>query len=193
MKKIVIFMLASMFVVPAMSQNWQSLFNGKNLKGWTQLGGKAEFKVEDGAIVGITKADQPNSFLATKKNYGNFILEFEFKMDEPLNSGVQFRSHSQKDYRNGKVHGYQFELASPGGWTGAVWDEEGRGWMYPLSFNPRSHRVYKSNEWNKGRIEAYGTSLRTWVNGVPCSDFIDDADASGFIALRCIHPTTQDM
>ena len=59
MKKIVIFLLASMFVVPAMSQNWQSLFNGKNLKGWTQLGGKAEFKVEDGAIVGITKADQP--------------------------------------------------------------------------------------------------------------------------------------
>ena len=188
MKKIVIFLLASMFVVPAMSQNWQSLFNGKNLKGWTQLGGKAEFKVEDGAIVGITKADQPNSFLATKKNYGNFILEFEFKMDEPLNSGVQFRSHSSKDYRDGRVHGYQFEMASPDGWTGGVWDEEGRGWMYPLSYNPRSHRAYRSGEWNKGRIEAYRTSLRTWVNGIQCSDFIDDVDSSGFIALQVHAP-----
>ena len=79
-------------------------------------------------------------------------------------------------------------MASPDGWTGGVWDEEGRGWMYPLSYNPRSHRAYRSGEWNKGRIEAYGTSLRTWVNGIQCSDFIDDVDASGFIALQVHAP-----
>ena len=52
----------------------------------------------------------PNTFLATTKNYGDFILEFDFKIDDGLNSGVQLRSESKKDYQNGRVHGYQFEI-----------------------------------------------------------------------------------
>lgn len=45
---------------------WVSLFNGRNLKGWTKLGGKAVFKVEDGAIVGVSTLSTPNTFLADK-------------------------------------------------------------------------------------------------------------------------------
>ena len=43
----------------------------------------------DGTIVGISKLGTPNTFLATQKQYGDFILEFDFKIDEGLNSGVQ--------------------------------------------------------------------------------------------------------
>lgn len=75
---------------------WQSLFNGKNLKGWKVIGGKAEYKVVDGAIVGTSRMDTPNTFLATEKCYGDFILEMEFKVDDELNSGIQFRSNAKK-------------------------------------------------------------------------------------------------
>lgn len=92
------------------AQNWEPLFNGKNLSGWKKLNGKAEYKVVDGAIVGISKMGTPNTFLATKKTYGDFILEFDFKVDDGLNSGVQLRSESKKDYQKGRVHGYQFEI-----------------------------------------------------------------------------------
>ena len=62
------------------AQNWEPLFNGKNLKGWKKLNGKAEYKIVDGAIVGVSKMGTPNTFLATTKNYGDFILEFDFKI-----------------------------------------------------------------------------------------------------------------
>ncbi|HCF81256.1 MAG TPA: DUF1080 domain-containing protein, partial [Porphyromonadaceae bacterium] len=137
------------------------------------------------AIVGISKSGTPNTFLATNKMYDDFILEFDFKVDDGLNSGVQFRSNSLKEYQNGRVHGYQFEIdPSDRSWTGGVYDEARRGWLYPMTVNPIGQKAFKHNQWNKARIEAIGNSIRTWVNGVPCADILDDVTKSGFIALQ---------
>jgi hypothetical protein len=68
------------------------LFNGRDLAGWTQRGGKATYKAEGNVIVGTSVMDTPNSFLCTDKTYGDFILEYDFKVDPRLNSGVQIRS-----------------------------------------------------------------------------------------------------
>ena len=178
------FALISLGTAAEAQTKWENLFNGKNLKGWTKLNGEAEYRVEDGAIVGISKMNTPNTFLATKKQYGDFILEFEFKIDEGLNSGVQFRSLSDKKYQNGRVHGYQFEIdPSKRAWTGGIYDEARSGWRYSLA-DADSRRAFKPGEWNKARIEAIGSRIRTWVNGVPCANLLDDQTASGFIALQ---------
>jgi len=164
---------------------WESLFNGKDLKGWTKLNGYADYKVEDSTIVGISKLNSPNTFLATKKMYGDFILEFEFKVEDGLNSGVQFRSNSLKDYQNGRVHGYQFEIdPSVRAWTGGIYDEARRGWLYPLTGRPTAQKAFKNGAWNRARIEAIGHTIRTWVNNVPCSNILDEVTATGFIALQ---------
>src|SRR5262245_514739 len=68
------------------------LFNGKDLRGWVQRGGKAKYRVEGGEIIGTTVPNTANSFLCTERDYGNFILELEFKVQDGLNSGVQVRS-----------------------------------------------------------------------------------------------------
>ncbi len=175
------------------AQKWQSLFNGKNLSGWTQRGGKAVYKVENGTIVGYTKMNTDNSFLCTKKDYADFILEFEFRIDDDLNSGVQLRSHSLKSYMNGRVHGYQFEIdPSPRAWTGGLYDEARRAWLYPLTKNPAAQPAFKKGVWNQARVEAIGKSIRTWVNGIACADLFDDADLSGFIALQ-VHGIGKDQ
>lgn len=166
-------------------EKWEPLFNGKNLNGWQKLNGKAEYKVVDGTIVGISRMNTVNTFLATKKNYGDFILEFEFKVDDALNSGVQFRSQSLKEYQDGRVHGYQFEIdPSARAWTGGIYDEARRGWLYPMTKNIPAQKAFKKNEWNKARIEAIGNSICTWVNGIACANIWDDANLSGFIALQ---------
>ncbi|HHT34568.1 MAG TPA: DUF1080 domain-containing protein [Bacteroidales bacterium] len=187
MKKRILLMvtLVAMLTSCAQGPKWQDLFNGENLDGWEKLNGTAEYKVEDGAIVGISQLNTPNTFLATNKNYDDFILEFEFKVDDGLNSGVQFRSLSLPEFQEGRVHGYQFEIdPSERAWTGGVYDEARRGWLYPLNYNPEGQQAFKNGEWNKARIEAIGNSIRTWVNDVPCADLLDSTTASGFIALQ---------
>ena len=134
-----------------------------------------------------------NSFLCTKKDYADFILEFEFRIDDDLNSGVQLRSHSLKSYMNGRVHGYQFEIdPSPRAWTGGLYDEARRAWLYPLTKNPAAQPAFKKGVWNQARVEAIGKSIRTWVNGIACADLFDDADLSGFIALQ-VHGIGKDQ
>ena len=187
MKKSIVLLIAMMIVMSASAQEpkWENLFNGRNLRGWTRLNGTAEYKVEGNTIVGTSRMNTPNTFLATNRMYDDFILEFEFMVDEGLNSGVQFRSNSIKEYQDGRVHGYQFEIdPSDRAWTGGIYDEARRGWLYPLTYNPDAQKAFKHGEWNSARIEAIGNSLRTWVNGIPCADLLDDTTPSGFIALQ---------
>jgi hypothetical protein len=165
--------------------NWQPLFNGKDLKGWKQLNGQAKYEVRNNEIVGTTVLNQPNSFLVTEETFGDFILELEFKLDAEMNSGLQFRSESKSEYQNGRVHGYQMEIdPSPRAWTGGIYDEGRRDWLYTLEYNPAAKTAYKKADWNKCRIECFGNVLRTWVNGVPTGHVVDNLTPKGFIALQ---------
>lgn len=184
MKKLVFAAVVLLFQMSANAQ-WTNLFNGKDLNGWKQLNGQAKYEVKDGAIVGTTVFGQPNSFLVTEKDYGDFVLELEYKVDSTMNSGIQFRSLSKPDYLNGRVHGYQFEIdPSPRAWTGGIYDEARRDWLYQLNLNPAGQKAFKQGQWNQARIECIGNSIRTWVNGIPAAHLIDDVTAKGFIALQ---------
>ena len=164
---------------------WTNLFNGRDLAGWKQLNGKAKYTVFNSEITGTTVSGEPNSFLATEKTYKDFILELEFKLDAEMNSGIQFRSESKAEYQNGRVHGYQFEIdPSPRAWTGGIYDEARRDWLYTLDYNPTAKTAYKPGQWNKCRIECIGNSIRTFVNGIATAHIIDDMTTEGFIALQ---------
>src|SRR5688572_31724681 len=94
----------------AQKKGERSLFNGKDLTGWKPLNGKAKYEVKNGEIIGTTVFKEPNSFMVTEATYGDFILELEYKLDADMNSGIQFRSESKADYRDGRVYGYQMEI-----------------------------------------------------------------------------------
>lgn len=184
-KQFALLLLLGLALSFPMQAQWTDLFNGKNLKGWKQLNGKAPYKVENGVIVGTSKMNEANSFLCTEKTYGDFILELECMVDDGLNSGIQFRSQSRKEYNNGRVHGYQYELdPSDRAWSGGIYDEARRGWLYSLERNNPAQKAFKNGEWNKVRIEAVGNEIRTWLNGIPCANILDDKDKEGFIALQ---------
>jgi hypothetical protein len=189
----------SLFAAPnaALSADgWQSLFDGSSLDGWEVKGGKATYKAEDGMIVGTTTVGSPNTFLC-RGPFGDFELELDVLCDKALNSGVQVRSHvyeqdtpqesNPKQIRKaGVVYGYQCEIAAAeGGVSGNFWDEARRTkWLDDFSAKPDAKRAFKNDEWNHYRIVAQGDRIRSWVNGVPCADFHDPTDASGFIGLQ---------
>ncbi len=158
------------------------LFDGTTLDGWEQHGGKATYQVEDGCIVGRV-GPGPNSFTCTKKTYGDFILKTEVKLDVPGNSGIQVRSHLRE--QGDRVFGYQCEIdPSDRAWSGGIYDEGRRGWLFPLAGREEARQAFRRDAWNQFVIQAVGPSIRTWVNGVPCADLLDAADLEGFIALQ---------
>lgn len=164
---------------------WKDLFNGTDLKGWTKKNGNAEYKIKDKTIIGISQMNTPNTFLCTDETYGDFVLELEVKVEVGLNSGIQIRSLSDPSVMNGRVHGYQVEI-DPGGraWSGGIYDEARNGWLYPLSVNPKGQKAFRNGQWNKYHIEAIGSSLKTWINGIPCANLLDPQTARGLIALQ---------
>jgi hypothetical protein len=168
------------------------LFDGRSLAGFVQRGGEAVYSVEDGAVVGRTVQGTPNSFLCTEKEFEDFILEFEVKVDPGLNSGVQIRSHSTPDYLDGRVHGYQVEIdPTERAYSGGIYDEARRGWLQNPEGNEEAANAFKAGAWNAYTIEAVGDRIRTWVNGVSVSDLVDGLDRSGFIGLQ-VHREDQE-
>ncbi|MDZ4851192.1 MAG: DUF1080 domain-containing protein [Pirellulaceae bacterium] len=182
--------------LPALSQEpaasgWTDLFNGKNFTGWKHDPlGKAEYTIVDGAIHGKTVEGSPNSFLYTEKEYGDFELDFEVRVHDDLNSGVQIRSREKseadvdaeaaktgkaaknKNAAIGRFHGPQVEIMSSPGKAGYIYGEAtGYGW---LSKEPQdakhTHTAMKNGEWNKFRVVAKGPRIQTWINGQTIAD-----------------------
>lgn len=166
--------------------NWENLFNGKDLKGWTLLNGTAEYKVKDNTIIGIAKKGSPNSFLATDKKYDDFILEFEFKVDDDFNSGVQIRSESLEDFNNGRVHGYQYEIdPSSRAWTAGIYDEGRRGFGYntntvsPYDINTADKNDFRDIVANERRVELAFEGHR-WFDLIRTEKALEVMKSKGF-------------
>ncbi|BDS06915.1 hypothetical protein NT6N_19550 [Oceaniferula spumae] len=201
MKAIFTLLTAAALATPAFADHhgekgtkWTSLFDGKSLTGWSQKNGTATYVVKDGTIVGTTAKGSPNSFLCTDKHYGDFELQFDVKVDNQLNSGVQFRA-AEKDGKTdgtGRVYGPQCEIEATnikgGGEAGYIYGEAtGRGWL--VSNDKRTpHKHFKDGEWNHFRIVAKGAHIQTWINGQLVCDLTDEAifksHPKGFIGLQ---------
>jgi hypothetical protein len=204
-KPILLFMTVATLSFFSCNQDggWVDLFNGEDLTGWEVKGApESNFFVEDGMLVAETKMGLPNTFLATTKNYSNFELELDFKVNTGMNTGVQIRSdvydeptttpylngrleEGTRDWDIGTVHGYQIEIdPSERAWSGGFYEEGGRGWLVPLTENEEARKAFRPEDWNHFRIIADGNQFQTWINGVKAVETTDDKASTGFIALQ---------
>ncbi|WP_028965832.1 3-keto-disaccharide hydrolase [Sphingomonas phyllosphaerae] len=164
---------------------WRDVTPRAGLAGWHKVGGNATYDVADGELIGRAEPGKTNSWLVSNAQYGDFIVEFDAKTDPALNSGMMIRGQSRPDYRNGVVFGYQAEIdPSKRAWSAGLYDEQRRQWLYTLGRNEAARRAFRPGDWNHYRVEAIGNRLRTWINGVPAADVVDDMDARGFIAFQ---------
>ena len=185
---------APLLAAPGRAQTggWRMLFDGATLNGWERCNGSAPYTVENGTITGRSVLGSPNSFLCTRERFADFVLEYEVWLGTQLNSGVQIRSIADSAIMKGRVHGYQVEIdPSPRRWTGGIYDEARAGWLHTLETQPAAQRAFRLSAWNRFRVEAIGTSIRTWVNGIPAANVLDDRSQSGIIALQ-VHDIGND-
>lgn len=150
---------AFLFVAPALAggrPQWVSLFDGKTLAGW-RVEGQADWKVQDGAIVGRQGAGSTGGDLYTEREWADFELEAEFKMSSPGNSGIWFR-------RGPAQPGYQIDLideaAHPGILSGSLYAMS-KGFLAKNS-DPGTIR---KNGWNRVRLLVVGDGITIVMNG----------------------------
>lgn len=183
------------FSLAQSGDGWQNLFDGRTLTGWKRLAGTADYQVENGAIVGTTVMNSGNTFLVTEQEYGDFQLELDVMLESAAsNSGVQTRSHFSTPGFEGKVYGRQVEIdPSARSWSGGVYDEARRQWLYPLDLNPAAKSLFKIGQYNHLKIECLGNELKTWLNGTPVAYVVDPIDPRGFIGLQVHGITTKEQ
>ena len=195
-RRLMLILAAILSIATALAQGegFRPLFDGKTLTGFTIRSGTATYKVEDGAIVGTTAEGSGNTFLTTDKEYGDFELTFEVKVDNALNSGVQIRSHVAPE--NGfqpklggklpkdRLYGPQVEISTDG-MAGRIYDEARRGrWLDTKEPTAETKGAFRKGEWNQYRVLAQGDRIQTWVNGIPIADVRDGEDTKGHIGLQ---------
>ncbi|MFH5833953.1 DUF1080 domain-containing protein [Halalkalibaculum sp. DA3122] len=183
------------------SVDWVSLFDGETLNGWVQKNGSAEYRVEDGAIVGRTSHGSPNSFLCTFNEFGDFELEFDVMLyDNELNSGVQIRSQTREPEGGeeyGRVNGPQVEIESSSTGSpeaGYIYGEAAGGWL--VSDEERiHHQAFRDGQWNHYRVVAEGPRIQVWINGQKITDLWHEESylnyPRGFIGLQ-VHSISED-
>ena len=208
MRTLLPFLLAASTLV---AEDATTFLHGCHLKG-----GKATYSIENGELVGTAVANTPNTFLCTDKEYGDFVLEYEFKVDERLNSGVQIRSRAfdkpttfvdakgkTQTIPAGRVHGYQIEIDTDSKknrmWTAGLYEEGRRSWLVPgildgseKAFTEQGRALTKVGDWNHVRIEAIGPRLRTWLNGQLRVDVMDGDSQAGFIGFQ-VHSIPKEL
>ena len=122
---------------------WQDLTPPEDLKGWKVCCGPARYEVKNGVVTGTTVPGSPNTFLITEKKYGDFELEYEFKVDSRLNAGVQIRSEVSQN----RMRGCQIEIDMDENrqrfWSAGIYEEGDRGWLCDLSKNPEAIAAHK--------------------------------------------------
>lgn len=149
-------------------EDWVSLFNGKDLSGWTEVG-KEKWSVENETIhgQGITK---DYGYLRTEKNYKDFHLALRFKCEGDGNSGVFFRVEFKPGTAD-VTQGPQFEIdCAVNKHTGGVYDV-GRQWIvWPA---PENETVVRQDDWNDYQLKVEGNRYVSRLNGVVLVDFTD--------------------
>ncbi|HOA37048.1 MAG TPA: DUF1080 domain-containing protein [Flavihumibacter sp.] len=179
MKKITILLAATFIAVSTMAQKPVSIFNGKDLTGWTAHGTE-KWYVENGELICESGPDKGYGYLSTDKHYKNFILTVKFKEEANGNSGIFIRSSIDGT----TISGWQVEVAPAGMHTGGIYESYGRGWL--IQPKPEDEKMLNATGWNTMKIKVNGDEVTSWLNGKEMVHIKDEkiGQGVGFIALQ---------
>jgi hypothetical protein len=177
--------LLSALVVGCASGNaaeaaWTSLFNGKDLTGWTPHG-KATWSVEDGVLVGVGGMGH----IYTDATCTDFEVKGMFRITEQgakANSGLYFRANPPADNINGFPRGYEAQIChSQDAYTGWLW-KPGK------PTGKATELLTKDGEWFSYRIKAVGDHIQFWINDKLVMTYDDAEYKTGHFAIQGHNP-----
>ncbi|XOV94111.1 MAG: DUF1080 domain-containing protein [Bacteroidota bacterium] len=168
------------FLTMAQKDKWKSLFNGKNLKGWT-IRGKTDWKVEDGVLIG--NGDYGHIYASPELT--DLEVKGTFRLSDQGgggNSGLYFRSNPPADNPDGFPRGYEAQIChNQKAFTGWLW-KPGK------PTGEATKLITKDDEWFNMRVQAIGPKIRIWVNDELVMKYEDNEYTKGYFAIQCHNP-----
>ena len=149
---------------PAAADGFVSLFNGKDLTGWSVDSGAAErWKVEQGQIKGTGIGSADRGWLLSDKEYENFVLTLEFQVAAEADGAVGIRARSG-EMEGGLPHHLAIKLT---GYTSPAMPRIGAFYYWPNVWQQPSKQaeVAPKGEWNRLTVQVQGDELQVSVNG----------------------------
>lgn len=176
---LVLFVGAFVSTTTAADSDWVSLFNGKNIDGWT-VRGSATWSVEDGVLTGVSKGGQGHIYAAPELS--DLQVKGEFRVtskERGGNSGLYFRANPPKDNADGYPEGYEAQICHT--------QEAHTGWLWKpgTPTGKATKLITKDEEWFSMRVRAKGKELKIWINEELVMTYSDTEYTKGFIALQC--------
>jgi hypothetical protein len=175
-----VFKIAVLLITsPLGAQESTSIFNGRDLEGWTVHGTELWY-VDDGELICESGPDAQYGYLRTNETYTDFDLTLDFRQEADGNSGVFFRSTIEGT----TISGWQAEVAPPGLFSGGIYESYGRGWL--TQPDAGKDAALRMGEWNTMRVRVVGPHVTTWINGTEMINLTDEriGAATGHIALQ---------
>ncbi len=179
MKKqlIIVFILFLPLLTFSQECEWKSMFNGKDLKGWT-VRGKAKWKVDDGVLIGKGK----NGHIYASPELTDLEVKGTFRVSDQgggSNSGLYFRSNPPEDNPNSYPRGYEAQICHN--------QDAHTGWLWkPGAPTGRASKlITKDDQWFKMRVKAVGPKINIWVNNELVMSYEDKEYKKGFFAIQC--------
>lgn len=155
---------------------WESLFDGKTLKGWHGYNkGEApvtNWTIIDGALVCLGAAvHDTGGDIITDKEYDNFELEWEWKVDSGSNSGVMYHVIEDKKYKAPYQTGPEYQIIDDVNFPGKLEDWQQAGADYAMHVAGADKKLKPVGEWNQSRIIFNNGRVEHWLNGEKIVDF----------------------
>jgi len=184
MKKLFFYMalilLTTVSLQAEAKSKWVSLFNGKDLTGWTSHG-KATWTVENGALVG----QGGMGHIYTDASCSDFEFKGKFRITSTgakSNSGLYFRANPPADNPDGFPRGYEAQICNnQDAFTGWLWKPG-------TPTGKATELLTKDGEWFDYRIKMVGSHIQFWINGKLVMTYDDDEYKSGHFAIQCHNP-----
>lgn len=165
-----------------------SLFNGRNLDGWV-IENNGAFSAKDGLLV----LNKGTGWLRSEEEFGDFILEMEFRfLEEGANSGIFVRTgaKSKQDGNGWPDNGYQVQCKD------TITEDRALGTMIPYGAPPFEHesnrdaiaKAYRpTGQWNHYRITCKGEELTVELNGKLVTTARKIKNLSGHMGIQAEH------
>jgi hypothetical protein len=185
---LILTLLVSGFLLPACNQRdnmltkeelqdgWTLLFNGQDLQGWRNFKGTdnnitAPWTVEDGLLTSLGKGSDSTGYIVTQKEYENFIVSFDWKIQDKGNSGFLYHVVERPEYKVPYVTGPEYQLLDDLGF-GPVQPWQKLGADYAMYVPDTTKKIVKkAGEWNNSKIVFDNGWVEYWLNGQKLLEF----------------------